>query len=116
MSDKDIGAPTPGPQAKGIIAWFTNNSVAANLLMVLILCAGLASAFTIKKRLFPDFAINSVVISVPYPGAAPADIEQSILLRVEEALRNVRGVDEVISRAWDGMGRITVKNGVRLRH
>ncbi|MTI13956.1 efflux RND transporter permease subunit [Sansalvadorimonas verongulae] len=111
MNDIHSSPPEPAsttPQ-KGIIAWFTSNSVAANLLMVLIICAGLASAFTIKKRMFPDFAINSVVISIPYPGAAPSDIEQSVLLKVEEALRNVRGIDEVISRAWDGMGSVTVK-------
>ncbi|CAM3658652.1 efflux RND transporter permease subunit [Parendozoicomonas haliclonae] len=101
-------SPSPTKQT-GMIAWFANNSVAANLLMILILCAGIFSAFTIKKRMFPDFAVNSVVVSVPYPGASPGDVEQSVLIKIEESLRDITGIEQVVSRAWEGYGQVTVE-------
>ena len=57
---------------KGLIAWFAKNHVAANLLMLFIIVAGLISAFTIRKQTTPDFELNMVQVSVQYRGAAPA--------------------------------------------
>ncbi|WP_051785688.1 efflux RND transporter permease subunit [Endozoicomonas numazuensis] len=94
---------------KGFIAWFANNPVAANLLMILIVVAGLMTAFTIKKRMFPDFAVNNVQIEVVYPGAGPEDIEQSVLLKLEESLRDVTGIKKVVSITWEGYGRLRVE-------
>ncbi|WP_299729625.1 efflux RND transporter permease subunit [uncultured Endozoicomonas sp.] len=91
---------------KGIVAWFANNPVAANLLMILIIAAGLMSAFTIKKRMFPDFATNTVQVAVVYPGAGTLDIEQSVLLKIEESLRDIQGIKEVKSLAWEGYGQV----------
>ncbi|MGB0360230.1 MAG: efflux RND transporter permease subunit, partial [Endozoicomonas sp.] len=91
---------------RGIVAWFVKNPVAANLLMILIIAAGLMSAFTIKKRMFPDFATNIVQVAVVYPGAGTLDIEQSILLKVEESLRDIQGIKEVKSLTWEGYGQV----------
>ena len=63
---------------KGIIAWFARNSVAANLLMVVLLIGGLFSTALINKEVFPTFELNYLQISVAYPGAAPQEIEEGI--------------------------------------
>ena len=55
-----------------MIAWFAKNGVAANLLMGVILIAGIFSVRGLKMELFPDFDLDLVTISVAYPGAAPS--------------------------------------------
>ncbi|MEW6994195.1 efflux RND transporter permease subunit [Colwelliaceae bacterium MEBiC 14330] len=81
----------------GIIAWFTRNSVAANLLMIFILVGGLFTINTINKQMFPQFKINWISYNAPYPGAAPQEVEEGITIKVEEALESVQGLKRVIT-------------------
>ncbi|QEG22099.1 efflux RND transporter permease subunit [Mariniblastus fucicola] len=90
------------PERFGPIAWMTRNSIAANLLMVLLLGGGIWSTFTIQKEVFPNFLLDSVEISVGYPGAAPEEVEQGILRPIEQALREVEGIREITSYAREG--------------
>ena len=82
---------------KGLIAWFARNSVAANLLMIFILVGGALTAGTISKQMFPQVEINWLELSVPYPGAAPQEVEEGITIKIEEALETVQGLDRVIT-------------------
>ncbi|MGV6852532.1 MAG: efflux RND transporter permease subunit [bacterium] len=94
---------------KGIIAWFAKNSVAANLLMVVILVAGISQAFTIQKQTFPDFKLNRVQVTVPLPGASPEDVEEGIVLKVEEAIQDIEGITKLNSTASEGFANITAE-------
>ena len=68
-----------------MIAWFVRNGVAANILMGVILVAGFASIKGIKMELFPDFDLDVITVSVPYPGAAPLEVEEAVsLVRLEQ--------------------------------
>lgn len=110
MSNQSTLPPkTPKSHNSGVLAWFASNSVAANLLMVLILCAGVWSAFTIKKRTFPEFEINSISISVAYPGASPVDVEQGITIKVEEAVSSIAGIEKTSSTAREGISTTTLQ-------
>ena len=91
-------APTTDEPA-GPIAWMARNSIAANLLMVVLLVGGLWSAVRIQKEVFPQFELDVVQVAVGYPGAAPAEVEQGILRPVEEAVRAVEGIREITSEA-----------------
>ncbi|GAA4649219.1 efflux RND transporter permease subunit [Kistimonas scapharcae] len=91
-------------ERQGVIAWFTRNPVAANLLMLIIVVAGIAAAFSIKKRTFPDFEINKIQVVIDYPGASPGDVEQGISIRVEEALNGIAGIKDIESIAREGSG------------
>ncbi|WP_448212929.1 efflux RND transporter permease subunit [Colwellia sp. MEBiC06753] len=93
----------------GIIAWFARNSVAANLLMMFILVAGLFSYQGINKKMFPEFNPNSILIVVPHLGAAPEEVEQSVILRVEEALEDIEGIKRITSTANEGVGRVVIE-------
>ncbi len=99
-------APPPGaPDAtplRGPIAWMARNSVAANLLMFVMVIAGLMGLFRTKQEVFPDFSLDIVNIGVPYPGASPAEVEQGITLAVEEAVRGVEGIQRVTSSSAEG--------------
>ncbi|WP_371376205.1 efflux RND transporter permease subunit [Thalassotalea aquiviva] len=84
---------------KGIIAWFTRNPVAANLLMVIIIIGGLATMGTIRKQFFPQIEINWLRYSAVYPGAAPQEVEEGITIKVEQAIESVQGLERVITNS-----------------
>lgn len=94
----------PGP-----LAWMAANPVAANLLMAVILLGGLVTAFTLKQEVFPEFEMDVVNVTVPYPGASPREVEQGIVLAIEEAVRGVDGVRRVNSVASEGMASVTIQ-------
>jgi multidrug efflux pump subunit AcrB len=94
---------------RGPIAWMTTNSIAANLLMMLLLGGGVWSAITIQKEVFPNFLLDNVEVSVSYPGAAPEEVEQGILQPIEQALRDVDGIHEIISYAREGRAYVQVE-------
>lgn len=93
----------------GAIAWFASNHVAANLLMFMIIVFGIASAFTIRKQTTPDFELNNVQIRVPYLGAAPQEVEEGVVIKIEEAIQDVEGIVKIISNAYEGMGIVTAE-------
>jgi multidrug efflux pump subunit AcrB len=93
----------------GIIAWFARNSVAANLLMVFIIVVGIFSYQGLNKKMFPDFNPNSIVVAVPHLGAAPEEVEESVILKVEEALEDIEGIKRITSVASEGFGRVSIE-------
>lgn len=94
---------------KGPLAWMAENSVAANLLMFVILVGGLLSLFLIKQEVFPEFDLDMVNISMAYPGASPKEVEQGIVLAVEEAVRSIDGVKQVNSTSSEGAGVVSIE-------
>ncbi|ACA86746.1 efflux RND transporter permease subunit [Shewanella woodyi] len=94
---KGTTPPSHEDTERGIIAWFARNSVAANLLMIIIILGGLLTADTIRKQFFPQVEINWVEFNAFYPGAAPQEVEEGITIKVEEALESVQGLKRVIT-------------------
>ena len=102
-----MNAPSPVEREhKGLIAWMVHNSIAAHLIMFLLLGGGAWTAITMQKEVDPEFALDTVDVRVAYPGAAPAEVEQGILLPVEEAARGVPGIKEIRSTAREGSGSV----------
>ena len=95
--------------AKGVLAWWVKNPVAANLTMMLLILGGIWSANEIQKEVFPDFLLDIVEIDVSYPGASPEEVEQAILLPIEENIKSVTGIKEITSTAREGRGSVTVE-------
>ena len=94
---------------KGLIAWFARNNVAANLLMILLIVGGLFSAFSIQKQVFPSFEIDVISVRVPYLGAAPQEVEEGVLLKIEEAVKDLEGIKQLNSTAVEGMGTVSIQ-------
>ena len=94
---------------KGIIAWFAANHVAANLLMLFIIVAGIISALTIRKQTTPDFELNTIQVRVEYLGAAPQEVEEGVVIKIEEAIQDVKGIAKITGRAREGMGSVTAE-------
>lgn len=93
----------------GIIAWFASNPVAANLLMAVIVLGGLFSAFSIQKKTFPDFQTNNVSVTVPVRGGAPEEVEEGVVVKIEEAIADVDGIEHIRSSASEGSGRVVAE-------
>ena len=66
-----------------MIAWFTRNGVAANLVMLILIIGGVASYVTVKRELFPTFSLDLVTVRVPYLGASPEEVEESVIFSIE---------------------------------
>ena len=107
MAETESRLASPSP--RGLIAWMARNSIAANLLMMLLLGGGIWAAFTIQKEVFPQFQLDVVEVSVGYPGAAPEEVEQGILRPIEEAVRGVEGIRAISSSAREGRGRVEIE-------
>ena len=105
----DDAAPVATDMNRGPIAWMAKNSVAANLLMFVILVGGAIGILRTKQEVFPEFTIDIVQVAVPYPGASPAETEQGIVLAVEEAVRGLDGVKRVTSSSTEGAGAVSVE-------
>ena len=92
-----------------MIRWFANNGVAANFLMILLMVGGLVSALTIKLELFPNFDIDIIEVRVPYPGAAPEEVERGIILLIEEKVEDIQGIKKINSVAVEGLGSVLLE-------
>jgi multidrug efflux pump subunit AcrB len=97
------------PHLRGPIAWMAQNPIAANLAMAILFFGGFWTILTIQKEVFPRSVLDVVEVSVGYPGAAPAEVEQGILRPVEEAVRGIEGVREITSVAREGRGSVTIE-------
>ncbi len=92
-----------------IINWFARNAVAANLLMVILLAGGLYSVFTIKKESQPPIETNYITVSMPFLGASPEDVEEGILVKIEEAITDIEGIQEIVSTGRRGSGTVQIE-------
>ncbi|MCB1230979.1 MAG: efflux RND transporter permease subunit [Verrucomicrobiae bacterium] len=94
-----------------MLEFFARNRVAANLLMVAIAVAGAATLLMRKLPLevFPEFESDMITVSVPYRGATPEEVEESIVIRIEEAIADVEGIEEIVSTAGESGGTVNIE-------
>lgn len=95
---------------KGMIVWFARNGVAANLLMALILLMGVHAVLNkLPTEVFPDFQLDMVSVTIPYRGATPGEVEETIVIRIEEAIQDLEGIKRMTSTAAEGAGSVSVE-------
>ncbi|MFI3157610.1 MAG: efflux RND transporter permease subunit [Methylococcaceae bacterium] len=89
-------------QSTGLLAWFASNPVAANLLMILIMIGGIAGFKVVDKEVFPRFSPQQIDVTADYPGAGPLEIEESVCVRIEEAISDMAGLKRLSSLIQEG--------------
>ncbi|MGB2331204.1 MAG: efflux RND transporter permease subunit, partial [Pseudomonadales bacterium] len=94
---------------KTVIAWFAENRIAANLMLILIVLSGASALVSMPQKSFPDIDVPIITVSVLYLGAAPEEVEQGVCVRIEEELEGVEGVKEIRSQANEGICNVTVE-------
>ncbi|MHC2069558.1 efflux RND transporter permease subunit [Bremerella sp. T1] len=93
----------------GIVRWAINNTPAMNILMLAAIIVGGYSLSSMKRETFPDFDLDMILVQVPYPGAAPQEVEEGICQKIEEAVRSLEGIKKVTSVAAEGVGSIVIE-------
>ncbi|CAN5116002.1 efflux RND transporter permease subunit [soil metagenome] len=94
---------------KGAIEWFSKNHVAANFLMLLVLVMGIKTWFELRKEIFPETSINAIAITVPYPSAAPEEVEKGVVIPIEEEIQDIDGIEKITGSAREGAGSVVIE-------
>ncbi|WP_282158369.1 efflux RND transporter permease subunit [Shimia thalassica] len=100
------GLSTP---TKDILSYFTRHGTAANLLLVILIVAGLASIPRMRAQFFPDVIVDNVTVNVEWEGAGASDVDAAIVQVLEPTLLAVEGVESSEARSVEGSGRITLE-------
>lgn len=109
MSSEEPRHHEPSASRRGPLAWMATNSVASNLLMLVLMIGGLVMMSRVKQEVFPEVELDTVIVNVVYPGASPAEVEQGVVLAVEEAVRGLEGVKDVRSTATEGVSVVAIE-------
>jgi len=94
---------------KLLIKWAITNSPAMNTMMAAVMVVGTASLFMMRREVFPEFDLEIILISVPYPGASPSEVEEGICQKLEEAVRSIDGIKKQTAVAQEGGGFLVLE-------
>ncbi|MGF1778837.1 efflux RND transporter permease subunit [Vibrio nomapromontoriensis] len=92
-----------------MIRFFAKHPTAANLLMLALVILGLSSLSTIKRETFPEFSPPYIMAAITYPGASPQEVEESLCIRMEDAVDGLANIEETKCEAIEGSARLTLK-------
>ena len=94
---------------KGLVKAAIHNAPGMNVLMIALMAVGGFSLYGMRREVFPEFELEIVVVTVPYPGATPQDTEEAICQKIEEAIRSIDGIKKVTSIAQEGSGAVVAE-------
>ena len=99
---------------KSLITWFIKNPVAANLIMFAMVAAGFLGLNNLEREFVPATDVFGMTITASWPGASPSDVEEQLLVRIEEAVDGLDGIDYVESSGREGSGTVSIftKQGI----
>ena len=93
---------------KKIISYFIKYEVAVNVLILAFVIFGIVGALSLKSSIFPLNESRNILINIAYPGASPQEIEEGIVLKIEDNLKGLQGVDRVTSTSRENSGTINI--------
>ncbi len=99
----------PPSPATGILSYFTRHGTAANLLLVVMLVAGIAALPRMRAQFFPDVIIDDIGVSVTWDGAGAEDVDRAIIQVLEPALLSVEGVATSEATSTEGRASLTLE-------
>jgi multidrug efflux pump subunit AcrB len=92
-----------------LIQYFIKHSIITNWVVLVICVAGIFALFKLEKRINPKMEIDQISIDIPYPGASAVEVEEGIIIKIEEALRGIEGIEKVYSTSQDNYGYLNVR-------
>ncbi len=92
-----------------LIAYFIKYHVAVNVIIITFLLFGVAGALSLKSSFFPLVDSKNISINITYPGASPQEVEEGIVLKIEDNLKGLDGIDRVTSTSRENSGTINVE-------
>lgn len=91
-----------------LTAFFMKNVMLVNVIVLSIFLYGIFSASSMNKEAFPDISFGNIIITTIYPGASAEDVEMNVTIPIEEALREILGIEEIMSSSNEGLSQITI--------
>ena len=92
-----------------LISAAVHNSVAANLLMIVIIVVGGMSVYNLKRETFPQISFDVIQVQTIFPGATPEEIEESVVVKIEEAIQGVEGIQDLFSQTRESSGVVLAR-------
>ena len=93
----------------GVLHFFAQHRVAANLLMTMMVLAGICGLIKLNTQFFPNFALDFASVRVVWSGASAEDVEASLVKPIEQELRNLHGLKKITSTSATGLAAITLE-------
>jgi len=94
---------------KKIITYFIKFPVAVNVIILAFIAFGLIGVFSMKSSYFPLVDSQLITINLTYPGASPAEIEEGVVLKIEDNLKGIVGVERVTSVSRENSASVKVE-------
>ena len=92
-----------------LISYFIKYHVAVNVFIIAFIVFGVIGVRSLKSSFFPLVDSKIITVSIAYPGASPQEIEEGVVLKIEDNLKGLRGIDRVTSVSRENSGTITVE-------
>lgn len=89
---------------RSYIEWAVRNTPGVNMILLAVMAVGVGSFMAMRRETFPEFKLEVALVTVVYPGASPEEVEKGICQKIEEAIRSVDGLKQVVSIAREGAG------------
>ena len=85
------------------------NEVLVNMLMLIVLVAGGVFAFTLVREMFPESRPDTIAVTAAYPATQPEELEKAVTIKIEEAVRDIEGIEKVNSTVSEGLSMTTLQ-------
>ncbi len=94
---------------RSIVAYFIKYHVAVDIFILAFFIFGIVGALSLKSSFFPLSDSKNIAINVTYPGASPQEVEEGIILKIEDNLKGLEGIDRVTSTARENSGVMNIE-------
>lgn len=94
---------------RSVVRWAIQNTPAMNTLMISVLLVGAVSLMSLRREVFPEFDLEMITVTVPYPGGSPEEVEDGICKKIEEAIRSVDGIKKQTAVARENSGSVILE-------
>jgi multidrug efflux pump subunit AcrB len=94
---------------KSVIRWAIKNSPAMNTFLIAAMLIGAVSMVVMRREVFPNFALEIVLVAVPFPGATPEETEEGVCQKIESAVANLDGIKKMTSVGRENFGYVILE-------
>jgi multidrug efflux pump subunit AcrB len=94
---------------RSLVTYFIKYPIAANVILLLILIFGFFGMKSLRSTFFPETESSFISVQAVYPGASPSEIEEGIVLKIEDNLEGISGIDRITSLSSENIGVVTIE-------
>ncbi|RKX20184.1 MAG: AcrB/AcrD/AcrF family protein [Candidatus Zixiibacteriota bacterium] len=92
-----------------VVEFFIKYPVWVSVLMFSVIMFGIISLLQMRYSFFPEVKPDMIMVQIPYPGASPDEVAEGVVLKIEESLDGINGVDRITSISKENIGSLTIE-------